>query len=381
MPAEVFLENMGFFTPSSKRIRGIYTKEKILGERIGTDGNTHTLTVEIVASHTLGLPITSDLDYYRAFLKILAETIAHHGRLRLPLPVPSKRLLRYTAKTDSVITRREVREWFDRMALTGIRGALYRAKARAYQEGFTGTVFSQVVITGQMRKDGRIADTNYVWPAPWFLANYLRGYVRPVDLAFHNRLRKPIAKALYPLLETGWYASGGQAYAKRYSALCEEFLLRKERYLSKLQAQLEPAHAELQREGFLGHWTYRPAADAQDWILVYWPGKKFFRDHARPTIDSLSVDAQEPDQRMTASEASRSRAALLADVLALCGDQHNEAAYRTAIHTHPEGLLRMALAETRQAAYERRIRKTPGAFFFDTLHRLSALRQGQDGTC
>jgi hypothetical protein len=28
IPAEVFLETLGFFTPSSKRIRGIYVKEK-----------------------------------------------------------------------------------------------------------------------------------------------------------------------------------------------------------------------------------------------------------------------------------------------------------------------------------------------------------------
>jgi hypothetical protein len=76
IPAEVFLENMEFFTPLSKRIRGLYTKEKVLGERIGSDGHRRLLKVDIVASHGLELPITSDLDYYRAFLKILADTMA-----------------------------------------------------------------------------------------------------------------------------------------------------------------------------------------------------------------------------------------------------------------------------------------------------------------
>jgi hypothetical protein len=97
---------------------------------------------------------------------------------------------------------------------------------------------------------GQIADTNYVWPALWFLTNYLQGYIRPVDLAFHHRLRKPIAKSLYPLLETGWYAAGGRAYEKRYGALCHDFLLCQAHYLSKLKTQLEPAHEELKREGF-----------------------------------------------------------------------------------------------------------------------------------
>ena len=37
-PAEVSLENLGYFTPSSKRIRNIYIKEKVLGDKIGSDG-------------------------------------------------------------------------------------------------------------------------------------------------------------------------------------------------------------------------------------------------------------------------------------------------------------------------------------------------------
>ena len=64
--AEAFLEVSGYFTPSSKRIRRIYTKEKKLREYIDEHGNRRTLKVKISANHELGLPITSDLDYYRA---------------------------------------------------------------------------------------------------------------------------------------------------------------------------------------------------------------------------------------------------------------------------------------------------------------------------
>jgi Replication initiator protein A len=378
IPAEVFLENMGFFTPSSKRIRGVYRKEKVLGERIGPDGTKRLLKVDIVANHTLGLPITSDLDYYRAFLKILAETIDHHGRLRLPLAVPAKRLIRYTDKTESAITRREVRDWFDRMALTEIRGAVYRAKVRDYQEGFTGTVFSQVVMKGHPLKNGQLAETNYVWPAPWFLANYLRGYVRPIDLAFHNRLRKPIAKALYPLLKTGWYASGGQPYEKRYDALCRDFLLRQERYLSTIRQKLDPAHEELTRAGFLRHWAYRQAAHTQEWVLVYWPGKTSMHGHT--ALEAHHSHTEPPGERQEHTEGviPMSCETLLHEILAVCGDTHNEAAYRKALGEYPEHVLIRVLAETRQAAHERRIEKTKGAFFFDTLQRLSDHRRTQN---
>lgn len=212
IPAEVFLETLGFFTPSSKRLRGRYTKEKMVGERVDADGTKRLITTKISANHELGLPNTADLDYYRAFLKILAETLEREGRLRLPLAIPTKQLLRYTQKPDGIKTRREVRTFLKKMALTGIEGGVYQAKLRDLTEGFVTTVFRQVVVRGEALRHGQTADTNYVWPAPWFLANYLRGYVRRVDLAFHNRLRKPIAKALYPLLATGWYASGGQLF-------------------------------------------------------------------------------------------------------------------------------------------------------------------------
>jgi hypothetical protein len=40
---------------------------------------------------------------------------------------------------------------------------------------------------------------------------------------------------------------------------------------------------ELQREGFLCHWAYRQAADAQEWVMVYWPGETFVHDQEART--------------------------------------------------------------------------------------------------
>jgi hypothetical protein len=374
IPAEVFLETLGFFTPSSKRLRGIYTKEKTVGARVEADGTTRLIQTKISANHELGLPITADLDYYRAFLKILADTLEREGRLRLPLAVPTKQLLRYTAKTDGIKTRREVRTFLKKMVLTGIEGGVYQAKTQDFTEGFVTTVFRQVVVRGETMRHGQIAETNYVWPAAWFLANYLRGYVRRVDLAFHNRLRKPIAKALYPLLATGWYESGGHLHEKRYAALCAEFLLATHRALSLVKQQLDPAHQELHDHHFLDRWAYRPAADAQDWILCYWPGKKFFEDY------TVGADWQQRAIPRQASQGVAGRLGvtadamlLLEDMLTVCGDRQSEAAYRKVIKEHPGSLIRMALAETRQAAHEGRIGKTRGAFFFDTLQRLARL--------
>jgi hypothetical protein len=375
IPAEVFLENMGFFTPSSKRIKGIYVKEKKVGEKIDPDGTRHTLKVEISANHKLGLPITSDLDYYRAFLKICDEVVDGTGRFHLPIAVPTKKLLRYAGKGESKKAWEEVRRWFDRMTFTGIKGAVFQAKSKSYSLGFSGTVFSQVVVTGEHLKNGQTAETNYVWPAPWFLSNYFYGHLRLIDLEFHKWLRKPIAKSLYPLLETGWYASNGEPYAKSYRALCEEFLLTRHRELSLVKQQLDPAHKELKDGGFLAKREYRKASDDGDWIITYVPGERFFAEQkAREERREIAEQIERGERGVLAQASPDSPdGALLDEILAVCGDKQNQGAYVKAIHEHPEGLLRMALHETMQAARERRIRKSNGAFFMDTLKRLSDL--------
>src|SRR5215471_8859642 len=191
------------------------------------------------------------------------------GRFHLPIAVPTSTLIRYAGKKESAKEWKEVKLWFERMTLTGIRGAIYRAKKKDFDEGFVGTVFSQVVMTGEPLRNGKIANTNYVWLSSWFLSNYYYRYTHPLDFAFYKRLRKPIAKSLYTLLENGWYAAEGKAYAKSYRALCEEFLLTHHRYLSDIKQHLDPSHRELEREGFLERWEYRPAARGNDYIIVY----------------------------------------------------------------------------------------------------------------
>jgi hypothetical protein len=373
VPAEVFLENMGFFTPSSKRIKGIYVKEKKVGEKIDANGTRHTLKVEISANHKLGLPVTSDLDYYRAFLKICDEVVDHNGRFHLPIPVPTTKLLRYAGKPESSRRWKEVRDWFGRMTGTLVEGSVFQAKTKHYLLGFKGTVLSQVITSGDRMKNGQVAETNYVWPAPWFLSNYFYGHLRLIDLEFHKWLRKPIAKSLYPLLETGWYASGGQPYSKSYKTLCEEFLLSRHRELSLIKQQLDPALKELKNGGFLAKREYRKGSEEGDWVITYFPGKKFFAEQQAREDRREIAEQIEKGVKASALPAPMDSAnnVLLEDILSVCGDTKNQGAYVKAIKDYPEGLLRMALSETRQAERERRIRKSKGAFFMDSLKRLS----------
>jgi len=377
IPAEVAFENIGYFTPASKRLRGITTKEKIVAERTNPDGTRTVLKVQIIGTGKYGLPITADLDYYRAFLKLLDEITDTDGHIPEPIALPTRTLIRYAGKQVSAREFRAVTDWIRRSHYTGIQGFYYRADTGDYVEIGDEPLFPRYLIRGQRLENGTQADTHYVWLASWFRTNYLHHHLRPIDLGFHLRLRKPIAKSLYPLLDLGWYATGGRPYTKSYHDLSQEFLLQDYRYLSQIKQQLDPAHRELAAEHFLERWEYRPAAKGASWVITYHPGPKFFADQR----------ARESRRQLAARIATGARPAtstppdppapvppLLADILAVCGDPQNQAAYQKVLRDYPEGLIRMALAETRQAQQEGRIRKTRGAYFMDTLKRLTVLR-------
>ncbi|MDQ3840637.1 MAG: hypothetical protein M3297_15380 [Thermoproteota archaeon] len=209
---------------------------------------------------------------------------------------------------------------------TGIQGNLYNAESGEYAKVGEEPLFRKFVLRGEKMDDGRIADTNYVWLASWFRTNYEHHYLRTIDYAFHQRLRKPIAKALYPLLATGWYASGGRPFEKRYSAICQRFLLQQHPQASLIKRQLGPALQELQgtedkikyarskrprdqqREQYLEKWQLRRSADGKDWILTFFPGTKYFEDldaaRDRQKLAKRLPKALSPATRKRASSAN-----------------------------------------------------------------------------
>jgi len=117
IPAEVSLETLGYFIPSSKRIKNIDIKEETIAVISNPDGTTTELKVSFIYTRKYGIPNTSDLDYYRAFLKILDESIDEDGQIPDPLRLPTKRLMRYAGKQTrggkltKNQTSQEVKDW------------------------------------------------------------------------------------------------------------------------------------------------------------------------------------------------------------------------------------------------------------------------------
>src|SRR5207237_36480 len=126
-----------------------------------------------------------------------------------------------------------------------------------------------------------------------------------------------------------------------------------------------PPHHQLAHERFLERWDYRPAAKGDSWVIVYHPGPKFFADQqARKARQHLASQIAHGTPPLASPPRGPGEALppLLTNILAVCGDRQNQAAYQKVLREYPEELIRMALAETRQAARDGRVRKTTGAY-------------------
>lgn len=299
--AEQNIESIGYFSAT-------YSRRSISDSRVSKVVIlSDSRKIEILPSKKYGLPNAEDLDFYRAFLKICYERarlvkVEHEGRViyhpELPIPIgfSSREITVKANKKWSGRTNRAIREWIERLSSTTIHGAIFSAKEQRYDVRIgIEPLFRQYVLVGRPMSDGQLASQNFVWPAQWFIDNYYYLYTRPIDLKFHHRLTCSIAKALYPLLDSGWFASNGSPYTKRYTDLCALLDIQVYRQLSRVQQQLDPSHNELAHEKFLASYDY-PLDENGQWTgtIRWWPGPKWLHDQEnkskrKPINEELSL--------------------------------------------------------------------------------------------
>jgi len=285
VPAEQNLETIGYFSARyARRALDEKQKSKVI---VLSDSRR----IEIVPSMKYGFPNAEDLDFYRAFLKICderaqLEKIDLDGqsvlRPRLPSPIgfSSRELIAKAGRTKNGRGLSAVRSWIERLNSTTIHGELYNARERKLDIRIgIEPLFRKYVHVGRPLPSGEIASQNFVWLADWFVENYYYLYSRPIDLKFHHRLTHSISKALYPLLDNGWFAANGHPYTKRYSDLCALLDIQVYQQLSRVQQQLDPSNDELLREKFVASYDY-PVDPSGRWTgtMRWWPGPKWIYD-------------------------------------------------------------------------------------------------------
>ena len=284
------LNSLGFFTPSHKGLDN--KKSKSISISREDRGRKIQAKATIYPSPDHGLPTTADQDKYFAFQKIVTEIKKRNGVVVNPIGFTSYQLLKILGVNASGKNYEEVGQWLERMTLTGIRSEnmVYFAGRKSWAKDIFH-VFDRAVQVGQQLPDGTTADQNYIWLSEWQLENLNANYVLPLDLHTYRQLRSTIAKALVPLLQIWFYASGRRPIEKRYGDLCQYLQIRRWPHLSKVRENFAPALEELRTLSFLELWDIQRTADNLDFKIVLHPGHRYSRDFR------LRLSGQEPGPR------------------------------------------------------------------------------------
>lgn len=279
------LASLGFFTPSSHRIKRERAKTVKFTKVI--NGEKVDVSATIVPSALHGLPITADQDKFLALQELLRLQRAATEVVN-PVRFSSAALLRALGLSDNGRNHREVSEWLDLMASTTIisEGAVYLANSKRWaRDRFR--VFDRAVSRGQEFGDGTVAESNYVWLSDWQLQNVNSRHLLPIDLAIYQELKTHIARALVLHLQVWLYASQrAQVFEKRYGDICQLLGLRPYDHRSKIVEKLGPALDELATSEYLASWQVARTADDQAFKLVLRHGPLFAGDaHAGRRFD------------------------------------------------------------------------------------------------
>jgi hypothetical protein len=279
---EKSLISLGFFTPSSRRIKSQKVK-RITFTRV-IDGKRVEASAEFHPSAILGLPITADQDKYLALHDIITNILQNEGKITNPIRFTSAELLRLLNKrVRTGKNYKDIYEWLDVMTATTIfsKGVVYEAgKQRFATDRFH--VFERAVSVGKEMPDGSIADANYVWLSEWQLENINQNFLLPIDLFTYRQLKNHISKALVPLLQVWLFASQrAGSFEKRYDELCEILSLQIYNAPSLITRQFKPSLDELMSFGYLKEWRIEKTSDRKAYKFVLFHGPKFHQDRRR----------------------------------------------------------------------------------------------------
>ncbi len=279
------LASLGFFTPSSKRVKGV--KKKTISFAKIVDGKKVEARADILPSAEYGLPITADQDKYLALQKIITDIRKRDGEVKNPIGFSSAELLRVLGKRVTAGKNYDdITEWLRRMTLTGIssEGTVYFAGRKIWAKD-TFHVFERSVSFGTQMPDGDLAERNYVWLSEWQLENINNNYLMPVDLEIYRQLKNHIAKTIVPLLQI-WLATTREtgSFEKSYDELCQILNITRYRHRSKILEKLSPSLNELKGCGYLSDWKIEKMRDGgEGYKVIFYHGDKFRQPALAPT--------------------------------------------------------------------------------------------------
>jgi hypothetical protein len=304
------LTSLGFFTPSTHKIRTPQAKEVSFTRT--HEGKREKVSVTIAPSVLSSLPTTADQDKYLAFQKIITDRRQDGEAIRNPISFTSAELLRLMDRRVSAGKNYDdIESWLDRMTSTTVisKSAVFFAGRKSWATD-RFHVFERAISIGQELPDGTVADKNYVWLSEWQLENINNNYVLPVDFETYKKLKNYISKALVPILQVWLYTSQEEgAFEKRYDEFCQYLNVREYEHLSKIKEKLSPALDELVSYGYISSWKIERASDGENYKVVLHHGRKFYADGRKRLEQRATATGKgsksRPDQLTLVSSSGR----------------------------------------------------------------------------
>lgn len=290
------LTAIGFFTPSSKDLKGDRREKIVRFTKTGAGGEVIERNIKIVTGGNYGLPGTGDLDKWLAFQSILNEIQRRQGVVTNPVSFTTAELLSLLGNfKDSGRNYKHVEEWLDRMYATTIESkgsGIFAGQKRHAKDRLR--VFERCVSVGRELREGEIADRNYIWLSLWQLENINRNHVIPIDFTAYLSLRNPIAKTLLPLLQIWFYATQeARVFEKRYDDFCQLLGVRECKSKSQIMQRLGPSLKELAEHGYLADWRIEKAKGAGGYKLILRHGERFAeRNRSRLLAGDGEINAE-----------------------------------------------------------------------------------------
>jgi hypothetical protein len=284
------------------------------------DGKRLEISWNVSANAKYGYPGPFDKKVHKAIEQIIEEQVFP---IQNPIRFTTYDICKRVGINTGGSNYEKVKEALERIKFTGIRseGTFYH-KGRKEWISKSFNLYSDIIFKGSQLPDGTIAETNLLFLSNIYLESLNARYVKPLDFSYYKSLSSNVARRLYELLGVKFYGAlnkGLSCVSYRYSTLCQLLPLVRYTYPSYVKRQLEPAHQELRRTGFLEKVVWERLDEDEggvDWIIHYYAGKRAKEEAQRYAFpEQLGAEVVEPVLQAAPDERSSSKPRLGAENL------------------------------------------------------------------